>query len=98
MIGETTSALVNQSNIDRVYKENIAKQQNSESSSSEAEVSGGNVTDTASFSPQAMALAKQVAPVSESPAEEQTETQQGQMEESGEQGGSQVAQYLDIRV
>jgi len=79
MIGET-SALVNQLNVDRIYKENIAKEQSSKTSSAAAEASAGNVTDTASFSPQALALAKQVAPVSESPAEEQTEMQQGKAE------------------
>lgn len=98
MIGET-SALVNQFNVDRVYKENNAKGQGNAVNADETEASGGNVMDTASFSPQALALAKQVAPVGESPAEEQSEMEQGQMQEPVEEKrDSQGPRYLDIRV
>lgn len=98
MIGEA-SMLVNQLNIDRIYKENIVKEQGSKSAAGEAGANGGNVMDNATFSPQALALAKQVAPVTESPAEEQAETQQGQMRESGsELAGPLMSKSVDIRI
>ena len=93
MISET-SGLVGQLNLDRVYKENIGRTQEKQASG-ESEPAGTGVFDTVNFSSQALALAKQVSPAGESPAEEQAEGQgRGQEQETGQQQN--VSRYLDV--
>ncbi len=92
MIGES-SGITTVINNERIQRENQVRPESKVPDPAE-EAKEGNISDVTSFSSEAMALAKNIVPVSGNQAQGQTE-QQGQR-----QGKSQnsTSRFLDIRV